>query len=129
MPTKADAKILVAGDMAVNPGIWVRQILETGEKAFGKMANVGLELWSWQKMLDEWSSVTGKRSALVECSAENFVKLWGEAGGELAQQLKLGELCNPWEETKDNITAEELGIGANEVVGFRGTIEGLKAMF
>lgn len=129
LPTKADAKILLAGDMSVNPGIWVRQILASGAKTFGKMANVALELWTFQQMMDEWSRVTGKRGAFVECSVEDFTKLWGEMGLELAVQFKFGESCSPWDETADFVTADELGIDASEVVGFSGTIEGLKALF
>lgn len=129
MPTKADAKILVAGDMNVNPGIWVRQTLASGAKAFGKTANVGLELWTFQQMMDEWSRVTGKKGVFIECSVEDFTKVWGVFGLEMGAQFKFGESHNPWEETADFIKADELGIEASEVVGFGSTIEGLKALF
>jgi hypothetical protein len=38
-------------------------------------------------------------------------------------------MCDPWEENEDFISPEDLGIDRNEVVGFRGTIEGLKHLF
>ncbi|KAH3922832.1 hypothetical protein HBI25_079980 [Parastagonospora nodorum] len=76
MPTNPHAKVLLSGDMTVNPGIW----------------------------------------------------LYGDVGNELALQFKYGEACNPWEETDEHISPEELGIDRNEVVGFRGTIEGFKKM-
>ncbi|KAH4565078.1 hypothetical protein HBH73_138910 [Parastagonospora nodorum] len=85
MPTNPHAKVLLSGDMTVNPGIWVRQSILSGSKAHGKYANVALEKWSFQEMVDVWSEVTGK-------------------------------------------SPEELGIDRNEVVGFRGTIEGFKKM-
>lgn len=129
LPTKADTKILVAGDLRVNPGIWVRQILASGTKAFGKTANMALELLTFQQMMDEWSKVTGKKGVFVECSAEDFTKLWGVLGLEMAAQFKFGESGNPWEETADFVKADELGIDASEVVGFSATIEGLKALF
>lgn len=44
-------------------------------------------------------------------------------------QFKFGELCDPWEADDSFISPEELGIDKNEVVGFTGTIEGLKSLF
>jgi NAD(P)-dependent dehydrogenase (short-subunit alcohol dehydrogenase family) len=129
LPTKPDAKVLLSGDMTVNPGIWVRQVLATGEKAYGKYANVALEKWTFQQMIDVWSEITGKKGVLVETTIDAWTKLWGPAGNELGLQFKFGEMCDPWEENEDFISPEELGIDRNEVVGFRGTIEGLKHMF
>ncbi|RDW61983.1 hypothetical protein BP6252_11416 [Coleophoma cylindrospora] len=129
VPTKADAKILLSGDMTVNPGIWVRQSIASAPHSFGKYANVALEKWTFQQMVDVWSEITGKKCIFVECSMEVYKALWGLAGYELGLQFKYGELCDPWEEKENHITPEALGIDANEVVGFRGTIEGLKHLF
>jgi hypothetical protein len=115
--------------MTVNPGIWVRQVLATGEKAYGKYANVALEKWTFQQMMDVWSEITGKQGVYMETTIDAWTKLWGPAGNELGLQFKFGEMCDPWEETEEFISPEELGIDKNEVVGFRGTIEGLKHMF
>lgn len=129
LPTKPDAKVLLAGDLSVNPGIWVRQVLTAGPKAYGRYANVALEKWTFQEMLDEWSQITGKRGVFVECTGEAYECLWGAAGAELALQLKYGELCDPWAEREDFITPQELGINADEVVGFTGAIEKLRQLF
>ncbi|KAI8932977.1 hypothetical protein NX059_010445 [Plenodomus lindquistii] len=126
MPTKADARILLAGDMTINPGIWVRQVIATGNAAYGKYANVALEKWTYQGMVDVWSEITGKPCVFTEVTLEAVTALYGAVGNELALQMKFGEFCDPWEETKDHISPEELGIDRNEVVGFRGTIEGLQ---
>ncbi|KAH9872521.1 hypothetical protein IAQ61_005357 [Plenodomus lingam] len=126
LPTKANAKILLSGDMTVNPGIWVRQVLATGSEAYGKYANVALEKWTFQDMVDVWSEVTGKQCVFLETTSEAITALHGVVGNELALQFQFGEACDPWEETKDHIRPEELGIDRSEVVGFRGTIEGLK---
>lgn len=129
MATKPDAKILLAGDMTVNPGIWVRQALATGSAAFGKYANVALERWSFQQMIDKWSEITGKRALIIPVSEETWTKLWGPAGTELAWQFKFGELCDPWQvDGQDYISADELGIDAKEVVGFEGTLKGLASI-
>lgn len=127
MPTKPDAKVLVAGDMTVNPGIWVRQVLATGGKAYGRYANVALEKMTYQEMVDVWSKVTGKSCVFAELSMETAAKLYGDVGNELALQFKYGEACDPWEVTEEFVSPGELGIDAGEVVGFRGTIEGLHA--
>jgi NAD(P)-dependent dehydrogenase (short-subunit alcohol dehydrogenase family) len=127
LPTKPDAKVLLAGDMSVNPGIWVRQVLASGSKAYGKYSNVALEKWSFQQMVDVWSEVTGKKCVFMEISTEAVTKLYGSVGNELALQFKYGEACDPWEVTEEFVSAEELGIKEEEVVGFKGTIEGLKA--
>lgn len=129
LPTKPDSKVLVSGDMTVNPGIWVRQILLTGDKAFGKYANVALEKWTFQQMIDVWSEITGKKGVLVETTIEAWTKLWGLAGNELGLQFKFGEMCDPWEEDETFVSPEGLSIDPEEVVGFRATIEGLKGFF
>ncbi|KAK0653040.1 hypothetical protein B0T16DRAFT_110383 [Cercophora newfieldiana] len=129
MPTKPDAIILLSGDMTVNPGIWVRQVLATGAKAYGKYANVALEKWTFQQMMDEWSAITGKKGVFVETTTAAWAQLFGPAGEELAAQFKFGEFCDPWEVTDEFISPAELGIDEKEVVGFRGTIEGLKHLF
>jgi hypothetical protein len=126
LPTKGSVKILLSGDMSVNPGIWVRQVLATGNKAYGKYANVALEKWSFEEMVDAWSEITSKKCVFTEITMEAVTKLYGNMGNELALQFKFGEACDPWEETVDHISPEDLGIDKDEVVGFRGTIEGLK---
>lgn len=63
--------------MTINPRIWVRQVLATGFRAFGKYANVALEKLSYEKMLASWSEVTGKSAILVECTVESYIRLWG----------------------------------------------------
>jgi hypothetical protein len=127
LPTKPNAKVLIAGDMTVNPGIWVRQVLATRVKAYGRYANVALEKMTFQKMVDVWSEVTGKSCVFAEVSSEMVTQLYGDMGNELALQFRYGEACDPWEVTEEFISPEELCIDLEEVVGFKGTIEGLKA--
>lgn len=129
VPTKPDARILLSGDMSVNPGIWVRQSIASAPHSFGKYANVALEKWTFQEMVDVWSEITGKKCVFVECSIEAYSALWGPGGHELGLQFKFGELCDPWEEKEDHISAKDLAIDVEEVVGFRGTIEALKHLF
>ncbi|KAK3314481.1 hypothetical protein B0H66DRAFT_314073 [Apodospora peruviana] len=128
MATDPHAKVLLAGDMTVNPGIWVRQALATGSKAFGRYANVALERWSFQDMMDKWCEICGKKGGVVvQVSEKVWAKFWGPAGTELAWQFQFGELVDPWAVGEKHISPEELGIDPAEVVGFEGTIRGLAA--
>jgi hypothetical protein len=110
--------------MSINPGIWVRQILSTGDAAYGKYANVALEKMTFEEMANIWSEITGKKCVYTEITAEAATKLYGLVGKELSMQFKFGEACDPWEVTESHISPEDLGIDVDEVVGFRGTIEG-----
>lgn len=128
-PSDPDAKILLSGDMTVNPGIWVRQAIASAPRSYGKYANVALEKWTFKQMMEVWSEVTGKAGVFVQCSPQAWTDLWGPGGTELGLQFKYGMLCDPWAVNDKFISPEELGIDKDEVVGFRGTIEGLKHLF
>jgi hypothetical protein len=129
--SKADASVLLSGDMTVTPGLWTRQVLATGAPAFGKYSNVALERWTFQQMLDTWSEVTGKKATYIQASMEEWTSLWGPMGTELALQFKFGEMCDPWDEKntegREFISAEELGIKPEEVPGCKATLQGLMA--
>lgn len=131
-PTSPDIKVLLAGDVSVNTGIWVRQVLAAGRRAqHGRVANVALERWTFQQMMDEWSRITGKPGVFVQCTGEAYERMWGPVGAELALQFRLGELCDPWAKTAltgEFLTPRELGIDEKEVVGFTDTIGKLHAM-
>jgi hypothetical protein len=79
-------------------------------------------------MVDVWSEVAGRKGRFIECSVEDYTQAWGLGGYELSLQFKYSEKCDPWEENDDFISPEELGIDKSEVVGFRGTMEGLKRL-
>ena len=112
--------------MTVNPGIWVRQILANPSKTKGKYADVAPEILSFGEMLKIWSEVSGKDAEFIQCTAEEFTRLWGAAGDEMAQQLRFGEGVEGWHAHVPFVTMEELGIGEEEAPGIRRTLEGLK---
>ncbi|KAH7131011.1 hypothetical protein EDB81DRAFT_871429 [Dactylonectria macrodidyma] len=126
MPSRPDAIVLNSGDMTVNPGIWVRQVLAKGASTFGKYSNVALEKWTFQQMMDTWSEVTGKKGVYIPCTIEQYAAMWGPAGYELGLQFKYGEMCDPWEEREGHLGVQELDLDVNEVVGFRGVMEKMK---
>ncbi|KAL1837787.1 hypothetical protein VTJ49DRAFT_3397 [Mycothermus thermophilus] len=129
LPMDPDSKILVAGDMTVNPGIWVRQILATAPAAEGKYTRIALERLSFREMMDGWSAATGRKGVIRQVSEEEWTRMWGVAGTELAWQFRFGEMCDPWAKRegdgKEFVGPEELGIDPKEVVGFEETVRGL----
>jgi hypothetical protein len=114
--------------MNVNPGLWVRQILANPTKSLGKYANVKTEILSLEDILKVWSEVTGKQGVYVECSQEDYEKIWGVLGSEMASQLKFGEVVTDWNiGTKGGFVGpDELGIEG--AVGLKGALEALKGM-
>ncbi|GME52724.1 hypothetical protein VE03_03405 [Neofusicoccum parvum] len=121
LPTKPSAKIPSTGDISVTPGIWVRQILANPQKSLGKYAGVATEVSTYEKMLQDWSEVTGKPAIFVEVSPETFEKLWGIPGREIAQQFQFGEHIDDWYANTEGrfVTQEELGIKPEEARGFK----------
>ncbi|KAL5869145.1 hypothetical protein ACKVWC_009892 [Pyricularia oryzae] len=104
LPTRPDATVLLSGSMEVSPGVWVRQAIAAGSRAFGKYANVALEKCMFNQIMDEWSTDTGKDGVFVQCSSEAYEARWGTPGKELAEQFKFGKLCDPWMPTADFIS-------------------------
>ncbi|PVI05627.1 NAD(P)-binding protein [Periconia macrospinosa] len=129
MPFAPQARHLVSGDMNINPGVWVRGILSSGSKAHGKYANVALEKLSFQEMLDIWAEVTGKKAMYVQATAETFTNMWGAAGHVMGLQNVLLESCDPWEETDQHVSYDELGIKKEDIIGYREALEGMKQMW
>lgn len=70
--------------MTVNPGIWVRQAIASAPASYGKYANVALEKWTFQEMMDVWCEITGKKGEYVPCTAQHWTNLWGPAGTEVS---------------------------------------------
>ncbi|KAF2688511.1 NAD(P)-binding protein, partial [Lentithecium fluviatile CBS 122367] len=128
VPTPPSARIPVAGDMTVTPGIWVRQILANPSLTHTKYANVAPETLSFGEMLDMWSEVTGRQGVYLQVSPQDYEKAWGVGGAELADQLVFGEQVADWNEGVQAVGMSELGIKEEEVPGLKATIEGLKAM-
>lgn len=129
LPTPRDAIISVAGDMAVTPGIWVRQILANPAKTKGRYAMVATEFLSFGEILRIWSEVTGRPSVYLEVGGKEYEEIWGVLGKELLDQLKFGELNPHWIDSYDALSAEELGITLDGAFGCRAAFESLKQVF
>ncbi|KAK7414182.1 hypothetical protein QQX98_006968 [Neonectria punicea] len=128
LPCSPNAGIEVTGDMAVNPGIWVRQILANPEKTLGGYTSISAEYCTYGDMLKIWSEVTGRPAAFVSCSLSDYEGLWGGGGKEIGLQLKFNESVRDWLAlVKDkHVSKEELGITSGEIKGFRHALEVIK---
>ena len=76
-------------------------------------------------MLDDWSAATGKVAVHVEISSRKYEEIWGPTGGDIAAQLKFGEMFEDWTAhvRERFVGREELGIREKEVVGTREAME------
>ncbi len=126
LPNHPGVKTAVAGDMTVNPGIWVRQILAHPEKSKKKYADVAPEVLSFGEMLGIWAEVTGKQAVPVPMTKEDYVNIWGPGGAEMADQLAFQDTINDWHVGIDYVGMEELGIKKDEVKGCKAALEALK---
>jgi hypothetical protein len=119
--------IPVAEDMKVNPGICVKAILANPEKTHGNYAIVQTEIMSFEDMLKVWSEVTGRQSVYMECSLDDYIKLWGVGGAEFGVQLKFGDADWSGAASGKFVTSEDLGI--KDAIGLKGVLEALKTHF
>ncbi|KAF2640724.1 NAD(P)-binding protein [Massarina eburnea CBS 473.64] len=128
LPTPASAHIPVAGDLSINSGVWVRQILAKPSVSKGKYAQVGPETLTFGEMMKIWSEVTGRQGEFLQSSVEDFSRIWGIGGEEMASQLVFGEAVPDWTQDLPFVGMEELGIAKEEVPGLKATLEELKAL-
>lgn len=124
-PTTA---IPVTGDMTVNPGIWVRQILANPDKSKGKYTTVATETVTLGDMLNIWSEVTGRQGIYIQCSRKDYENLWGVAGDEITDQWDWAQIVSDWTAHVDYVSKEELGIKPEETPGLKATLESLKSL-
>ncbi|KAJ4983430.1 hscarg dehydrogenase [Stagonosporopsis vannaccii] len=124
LPTRGDTTIPVTGDISVTAGIWVRQALALPNVSKGRYTVVATEFLSYHDMAKMWSEVTGRTALHVKCSVEDYARLYGDFGKDLAAQLLYGEVIEDWNKWTPNlISKEELGIANNEVPGHKVTLE------
>lgn len=129
LPGNHDTKIPYAGDLEHNVGVIVEGIVNSGLKAYGKVAVLVTEYFTWaegykaiEKLFPE------KRIALTKADREQFIKLWGEWGIEIADQMAWNDEFTDWKALAGErfLGAGELGIKDGELLGFHAALEGLK---
>lgn len=103
----------------------MRQIVAKPELTKGQPVDIAPEVLSFGEMLKIYGEVTGRQTAYLQVSVEDFTSVWGPPGKELADQFVFGEqFANGW--GLSAITKEDLGIKDDEWPGFKETVESLK---
>ena len=130
-PTPATALLPVTGNVAHNVGVFVHAILSHPGKTQGKYMNVKTEVLTFQQILNVWGEVSGKDAVYVEIGFEEFQKLWGPFGVEMAKQYRFGEVAKgDWEvlarEKGLLVQPDEVGIAKSDLIDLRQTFNGMK---
>lgn len=120
----------MAGDVAVNVGIYVRAILRHPAVSLpAKYTMVIMENISFTDTVRMWSDVTGQPAEYVEISVETFDGRFPKIGAELAAQWKWGETVRDWGSLREGmVRGKELGVDERELVGLREFLEGSKEL-
>ncbi|CCC05615.1 unnamed protein product [Sordaria macrospora k-hell] len=118
LPGSPDTLIPYAGDLEHNVGVVVEAIINSGSKAYGKIAVLATDYLTWaegyaaiEKLFPE------KRIALSKIDREQFIKLWGEWGVEIADQMAWNDEFTDWKALAGErfFGLEELGIKEGEI--------------
>lgn len=119
----------MAGDVSVNIGVYACAILANPEITLpAKYTLIETETVSHEGVVKAWSQVTGKKAEYVQASMSLFAKLFGNMGRELANQCIWFEDLQGWGALRKGLlTAKDLGIDENKLVGLKGCLERLKA--
>ncbi|KAF2443614.1 NAD(P)-binding protein [Karstenula rhodostoma CBS 690.94] len=126
LPTSPKAVIPVSGDINVTPGLWTRQIITNPELTKGQYVDIAPETLSFGEMLKIYGEVTGRQTAFIQTSVEDFTGVWGAPGKELADQFVFGEQFTDGWGSASTLSKEDLGIKDDEWPGFRQTLESFK---
>ncbi|KAK5123032.1 hypothetical protein LTR85_003598 [Meristemomyces frigidus] len=105
--------IMWVTDIEHNVGIFVNTVLAKPSVSLpAKYVSVHTDILSYTDVFAAWSEVTGRRCEYIECSAEQYERLYGVFGKELASQFKLNEVAPEWGKPygEDLVTAKELGL-------------------
>ncbi|GKT51111.1 NmrA-like family domain-containing protein 1 [Colletotrichum spaethianum] len=127
IPSSPSALLPIAGDLQTNCGIVVRGILNTGAKAYGKVAICITDYRPMTDLIAEFEKLTGKPAAYLEISDKDMRKFWGDFGAEFASQLRWSESYPNWHDLVAGrvISMSELGV-EGKLVNFEQALEALK---
>lgn len=95
-PASPSSVFPLAGDMQINCGIVVKAIIEAGSKALGKVVVLVTDYVPFKEIASEFENVTGKSAIHLDVSDEDFSRVWGPFGTELACHLRWGEHYSDW---------------------------------
>ena len=126
-PVPASTHIYYSGDVDTNIGVFASAILAKPQISTpAKYAFVYTEQGPYSDYYQAWSEVTGKRVTFVQVGQEQYESVWGkEFGEELAVMFKSFEPESDWGRPYggDVVTAQDLGIKREELLGLKETLK------
>ncbi|KAK4542907.1 hypothetical protein LTR36_006096 [Oleoguttula mirabilis] len=120
--------IMWVTDVEHNVGAYVNAVLAKPSISLpAKYVSVHTDILPYKDVFTIWSEVSGKRCEYIECSAEQYERMYGVFGAELASQYKLNAAAPDWGKAHGTevVTAEELGI-AGELLDLKQSLEANK---
>ncbi|KAK2751858.1 hscarg dehydrogenase [Colletotrichum kahawae] len=127
VPSSPSGILPISGDAQTNSGIVVRGILNSGAKAYGKVAVCVTDYKPMAQLVDVFEKVTGKPAVCLEISDSDMAKIWGDFGVELAAQLRFSEEFPDWNSLAPGriIPLDELGVDG-KLINFEQALTALK---
>lgn len=127
VPSSPSGILPISGDAQTNSGIVVRGILNSGAKAYGKVAICVTDYKPMTQLVDVFEKVTGKPAVYFEISDSGMAKIWGDFGAELAAQLRFSEEFPDWSSLASGriVSLEELGV-QGKLINFEQALTALK---
>ncbi|KAJ4380399.1 hypothetical protein N0V85_008758 [Neurospora sp. IMI 360204] len=129
LPGNPDTLLPFTGDLHHNAGVVVEAIINSGPKAYGKIAVLATDYISWAEGYEAIEKLfPEKRIAFSKIERDQFIKLWGEWGIEIADQIAWNDEFTDWKGLTGErfLGFEELGIKEGDLVGFHAALDGLK---
>lgn len=131
LPGNPDTLLPYTGDLhhRGNIGVVVEAIINSGPKAYGKIAVRATDYVTWAEGYKAIEKLfPKKRIAFSKIEHNQFIKLWGEWGVEIADQMAWNDEFTDWKGLAGErfLGFEELGIKEGDLVGFHTALEGLK---
>lgn len=126
-PVPPTTHLYYSGDVDTNVGVFTSAILAKPHISTpAKYAFVYTEQGPYRDYFQAWSEVTGKRVTFVQVGQEEYEDVWGkEFGAELGVMFRSFEPESDWGKPYggDVVTAEDLGIRKEELLGLKETLE------
>lgn len=122
MPVPRTVVLPMAGDTAVNVGVFTKAILAQPENTKGKYVGCIVETMTQEGLLQRWSAATGKSAAYLQVDAGDWIKAFGPPGEEMYLNMKAFEENESWYLDNNPLLAEDLGI-ESEIVNTQAFLE------
>ena len=115
-------------DIEHNVGVFVDALIARPSISLpAKYVSVCTDVLPYKDVFATWSEVSGKRCEFIQCAPEQYERMFGVFGKELASQFRLNEVAPDWGKAhgKDVVTGKDLGI-EEDLLSLRQSLEANK---